>query len=102
MGNFLILILLLAILGYLVKHIGGNREQSNNGVVQISNTDLLALLLQLTKVSEQLASVNADTENVQAQQTKTLVDGERNRLIGLLREAGVSELAIQQVSTTKQ
>lgn len=101
MGNFLILILLLAILGYLVKHVGGKGEQSNNGVVQISNTDLLTLLLQLTKVSEQLETLNLDTENVKVRQSKDLVDAERKRLVGLLRGAGVSELAIQQASTTR-
>ena len=101
MGNFLILILLLAILGYLVKHVGGKGEQSNNGVVQISNTDLLTLLLQLTKVSEQLETLNLDTENVKVRQSKDLVDAVRKRLVGLLRGAGVSELAIQQASTTR-
>jgi len=98
MGNFLILILLLAILGYLVKHVGGNGEQSNNGVVQISNTDLLTLLLQFTKVSAQLETLYTETENIKARQSKELIDTERKRLIGLLREAGVSELAIQQAS----
>ena len=48
MGNFLIIILLLGIMGFLVKHLGGDKGQTNSGQVSMASTDLLSLLLQLT------------------------------------------------------
>ena len=41
MGNFLIIILLLGIMGFLVKHLGGAKEQANTGHVSMDSTDLL-------------------------------------------------------------
>ena len=60
MGNFLIIILLLGIMGFLVKHLGGDKGQINAGQVSMASTDLLSLLLQLTKASAQLDGVGRD------------------------------------------
>lgn len=103
MGNFLIIILLLGIMGFLVKHLGGGKEQVNTGNVSMASTDLLSLLLQLTKASAQLDAVGRDASSEshcqKVRQLQELLDAERKRLVGRLREAGVSELAIQQASS---
>lgn len=57
MGNFLIFLLLLGILGFLVKHVGSDKGPANSGQVTMASTDLLSQLLQLTKASAQLDGV---------------------------------------------
>ena len=98
MGNFLIIILLLGIMGFLVKHLGGVKEQANSGHLSMDSTDLLSLLLQLTKASAQLDGLGLDASSElhrqKVRQLQELLDAERKRLVGRLREAGVSERAI--------
>lgn len=105
MGNFLIIILLLGIMGFLVKHLGGVKEQANSGHLSMDGTDLLSLLLQLTKASAQLDGLGLDASSElhrqKVRQLQELLDAERKRLVGRLREAGVSELAIQQASSVE-
>lgn len=105
MGNFLIIILLLGIMGFLVKHLGGVKEQANSGHLSMDSTDLLSLLLQLTKASAQLDGLGLDASSElhrrKVRQLQELLDAERKRLVGRLREAGVSELAIQQASSVE-
>lgn len=105
MGNFLIIILLLGIMGFLVKHLGGVKEQANSGHLSMDSTDLLSLLLQLTKASAQLDGLGLDASSElhrqKVRQLQELLDVERKRLVGRLREAGVSELAIQQASSVE-
>ena len=105
MGNFLIIILLLGIMGFLVKHLGGVKEQANSGHLSMDRTDLLSLLLQLTKASAQLDGLGLDASSElhrqKVRQLQELLDAERKRLVGRLREAGVSELAIQQASSVE-
>ncbi len=105
MGNFLIIILLLGIMGFLVKHLGGDKGQTNSGQVSMASTDLLSLLLQLTKASAQLDGLGLDASSElhrqKVRQLQELLDAERKRLVGRLREAGVSELAIQQASSVE-
>jgi len=107
MGNFLIFILLLGILGFLVKHVGGDKGQgqANAGQVTMASTDLLSLLLQLTKASAQLDGIDresgSEANRHKVRQLQELLDAERKRLVGRLREAGVSELAIQQASSVE-
>ena len=103
MGIFLILIVLVMILGVLVKHAGPAKELAETGLVSMASTDLLALLLQLTKVCEQLEMLRqesqSDANRNKLRKLQELLDVERKRLVGRLREIGVSELAIQQASS---
>ncbi len=89
-------------MGFLVKHLGGAKEQANTGHVSMDSTDLLSLLLQLTKASAQLDGVGRDASSEshrqKVRQLQELLDAERQRLVGRLRKAGCSELAIQQAS----
>jgi len=105
MGNFLIFILLLGILGFLMKHVGSDKGPANSGQVTMASTDLLSLLLQLSKASAQLDGIDresgSEANRHKVRQVQELLDAERKRLVGRLREAGVSELAIQQASSVE-
>ncbi len=88
MGNFLIFILLLGILGFLVRHVGGDKGQgqANSGQVTMASTDLLSLLLQLTKASAQLDGIDresgSEANRHKVRQLQELLDAERKRLVG--------------------
>lgn len=105
MGNFVIFLLLLGILGFLIKHLGAGRASNDAGQVTLASTDLLSLLLQLTKACAQLEALsltaNPEIKRQKVNQLQALLDAERKRLVGRLREAGVSELAIQQASSVE-
>lgn len=105
MGKFIIFILLLWMLWYLLKQFGADKATGGPGTVTMACTDLLGLLLQLTKVSTQLEvlRLTASTESARqkVQQSQQLVDAERLQLMARLRQAGVSELAIQQAASVE-
>jgi len=103
MSGFLIVVVFLIIFGFLVMHAETDNENEKQELKESAPTDLLALMLQLTKASAQLQSVSQEVGGVAVQnkirKIQELLDAERKRLVVRLRAAGVSELAIQQASS---
>lgn len=100
MGKFLFFILQVSLFVWLLKQLGRNRSPASSGLVSIPATDLLGMLLQLSKASAQLEvlalTASTETARQKVRQAQALVDGERDQLMIRLQEAGVSELSIQQ------
>jgi len=91
------------IFGLFLTNTESSNEQASEQGLDMASTDLLTLLLQLTKASAQLDSIcqelGGSANSKRLIKTQELIDSERKRLVGRLRKAGVSELAIQQASS---